>query len=155
MIRVLVDHNMEGHAILLWGVLEDELWTALKAHHISTERQEFTTVGNANFAPDFTIHCGKGKLAIETDGDAWHTNPTRAASDTERDNALKTAGWDLLRFSTKHIREQLHTYCLPTITKAISTMGGIDDSGLVTRHIDLSAPKGSYQLRLFDDRPKE
>lgn len=131
--------------------LEDVLWAALKAHYIPAERQEFTTVRTQHFAPDFTVRCGKGKLAIETDGDVWHANPERATGDTERDNALKTAGWNLLRFSTKHIREGLESYCIPTIVQAINTLGGVDDGGLVARHIDLNAPKGVYQARLFED----
>lgn len=131
--------------------LEDVLWTALKTHRILAERQEFTVVREQLFAPDFTIYCSKGKLAIETDGDTWHANPKRAASDTERDNALKTAGWNLLRFSTKHIREGLDSYCVPTIVKVINSLGGIDDGVVVRRHIDLTAPNGAYQLRMFED----
>jgi hypothetical protein len=113
MIRVLVDHNMEGHAILLWGVLAAEGWLDLVPLRLMT----FSAVGLPFDSDDRTVWClvQAQRMLLLTDN-----------------RSMK--GPDSL--------EQ-------------TMMGGIDDGGLVTRHIDLSAPEGSYQLRLFDDRPKE
>jgi hypothetical protein len=36
MIRVLVDHNIEGHAALLWSVLPDEEWNAYEVEAFLT-----------------------------------------------------------------------------------------------------------------------
>ncbi|MDN5860336.1 MAG: DUF559 domain-containing protein [Pseudonocardia sp.] len=39
------------------------------------------------------------RLAIEVDGWAWHSDPTRFAADRRKGNAITRAGWDLLRFT--------------------------------------------------------
>lgn len=39
------------------------------------------------------------RLAVEVDGWAWHTDPTRFAADRRKGNAITRAGWDLLRFT--------------------------------------------------------
>lgn len=36
MITILVDHNVEGHAVLLWGTLVAEGWAELLPLHVTT-----------------------------------------------------------------------------------------------------------------------
>ncbi|MDO9130932.1 MAG: DUF559 domain-containing protein, partial [Anaerolineales bacterium] len=97
----------------------------------------------------FAIYCAMGKVDVETDGDFWHANPERAADDNLRDNDLKTSGWQVLRFSTLQIQEQMADYCLQTVVKSINNYGGIDEGKTVPRKIDLSIPPDSYQPSLF------
>ena len=131
--------------------LEDLLWHELKQLKVHAERQEYIEVGERAYQLDFAIYCGNGKLDIETDGDTWHANPERAAEDNVRDNDLETAGWDLLRFNTRQIKEQMAEYCVPAIVQKVNSLGGIDEGGVLPRKIDLNARRGLYQPGLFDD----
>jgi hypothetical protein len=42
-------------------------------------------------------------------------------------------------------------YCVLNIVETINFLGGLDESGLISRRIDLNAPDGSRQLGLFND----
>ena len=134
--------------------LEDRLWAVFKRWQISAERQAYITVKMQNYVLDFAIYCMQGKLDVETDGDSWHAHPGRAAHDNLRDNALETVGWRVLRFNTMQVREQTEEYCLPTVVENIDTLGGLKESELVSRRVDLDLPPGSRQLSLFEP-PKE
>src|SRR3990172_3879205 len=52
--------------------LEDRLWAEFKRNRISAERQQVVKVEDKFYFLDFAIHCKKGKLDIETDGDKYH-----------------------------------------------------------------------------------
>jgi very-short-patch-repair endonuclease len=131
--------------------LEDCLWAALKRIQIAAERQMFVEVEKRYYALDFAIYCADGKLDIETDGDTWHANPERAGEDNVRDNALKTVGWRVLRFTTKQIREELDTYTVPKVVENIERLGGLNGGRLIPRHIDGNILNGAHQPGLFDD----
>lgn len=129
--------------------LEERLWQEFLRLKIQAERQEWVKINNREYALDFAIYCGAGKLDIETDGDTWHQIPERAQADYIRDNDLETAGWSLLRFNTRQIQEQMADYVLPTIAEEVNNLGGVDD-GTVTPHlIQLAAPDGLRQSGLF------
>jgi very-short-patch-repair endonuclease len=130
--------------------LEDLLWDELKQLGIRAERQEFLALGNQQYSLDFAVYCAAGKLVIQTDGDTWHANPERAAIDNVRANDLESAGWNLLRFSTKQINEQMSEYCLPKIVETVNGLGGVDEGGVVPRRIHLSSTESTYQPSLFD-----
>ncbi len=130
--------------------LEDRLWAALKRKRIAAERQEYVRVGDEDYALDFAIYCVGGKLDIETDGDTYHANPKRAPIDTLRDNNLKTAGWDVLRFTTLQIREELDEYTVPTILKNINRLDGIEEGKLLGRRFDVDGSDHLLQSSLFD-----
>lgn len=131
--------------------LEEKLWQVLKKYRIPAQREEFVVVNEQNYALDFAIYCGSGKIDVETDGDAWHANPEKSDQDNLRDNDLKTIGWTVLRFTTRQVMEETQDYCLPTITKNIQRLGGIDTGGVLPRKIDPNLPPGSYQISLFDE----
>ena len=129
--------------------LEDKLWAEFKRHNIPAERQEFVVARKKDYALDFAIYCTKGNIDVETDGDFWHANPEKAEQDNLRDNNLKAEGWQVLRFNTKQIQEQVADYCVPTIAKTIGKLGDLDEGKLIPRKINLDS--GSYQPSLFDD----
>jgi very-short-patch-repair endonuclease len=130
--------------------LEDMLWEAFKKHDIPAERQELVTVKGQNFMLDFAIYCANGKINVEANGDKYHLDKEHVYRDKQRSNALTSAGWEVLRFTTPKIRKELNSYCLPTLTKTVNRLNGIDDGGLIPRKInlDLSAPR---QLGLFNE----
>ncbi len=106
--------------------LEDKLWAEMKRKMISAERQQVVKVDEKFYFLDFAIHCKKGKLDIETDGDRYHHNPEAAAKDNVRNNDLTSNGWNVIRFDSSQIHEKMETYCLPTIMTNINKLGGID-----------------------------
>ena len=150
-----LQHAIEVNDLYDESPLEDCLWAEFKRLQISAERQEFIRIGKEDYALDFAIYCALGKIDVETDGDSWHSDPKRIPQDNLRDNALETAGWSLLRFSTRHIREKLEAYCLPTVVKEINNLGGIDEGKAIARKIDLAMPRGMQQPSLFDSKPDE
>lgn len=127
--------------------LEDRLWAALKRRNIPVEREEYLTAGDQNYALDFAVYCATDNLDIETDGDAYHANPEKAAHDNRRNNNLAAVGWRVLRFNTHQINEEMDAYCIPTIVQTINDLGGIDD--VIPRKAD-SRPDRPYQMSLFD-----
>lgn len=128
--------------------LEDMLWGRLKRLNILPERQELVEIGKKSYFLDFAIYCANGKLAVETDGDTWHANPAKAAEDNVRDNDLTGIGWNVLRFNTRQIKEQMDRYCVPSVVKTINTMGGVDEGGILPRKINLGGA-GPSQFGLF------
>ncbi len=143
-------HAIEINDLYNESNLEDQLWLELKRFQIFAERQEYITVNRHNYFLDFAIYCAKGRIDVETDGDFWHANPKKSVEDNLRDNNLKTAGWQVLRFSTTQIQEQAAEYCVSTVVKNINKFGGVDNGKTVPRKIDLNIPPGSYQPSLFD-----
>lgn len=135
--------------------LEDELWRHFRSRGIDAERQELVRVGNKKYVLDFAIHCGSGKLDVETDGDRYHANPIKADSDNLRNNDLEAAGWSVLRFTTAQIREQVSDYCIPKIVEKVNRMGGIVRGDSVSQLISVKSFDGSYQMDMFNRREQE
>jgi very-short-patch-repair endonuclease len=106
--------------------LEDKLWAEFKRNGVSAERQEVVKVDERFYFLDFAIHCKKGKLDIETDGDKYHHHPEYATKVNLRNNDLTSNGWSVIRFDSYQIREKMEAYCLPTIMTNINKLGGID-----------------------------
>jgi len=130
--------------------LEDTLWQQLKRLRIPAERQEFVTVKGQSYALDFAIYCAKGKLDVETDGDLYHIGSAHAQLDNLRNNTLATVGWDVIRFTTHQVKEQLADYCLPTIADNINRLGGLDEGKAAGRRVSID-PAAPSQSPLFDD----
>lgn len=129
--------------------LEDKLWAEFKRLQIAAERQEFVEVKDRRYFLDFAVYCTTGKLDVETDGDAWHADRERIPLDNRRDNDLETNGWHILRFNGSQVNEEMADYCLPTVTKSINRLGGVDeDTRMVPRRIHLDT---TYQMDLFDN----
>jgi len=133
--------------------LEDKLWAEMKRHKISAERQEVVKIDDKFYFLDFAIHCKKGKLNIETDGDKYHHNPKSADKDNIRSNDLVSKGWNIIRFNSNQVYEKMETYCLPTIKTNINKLGGIlFDKTAMERFIKQN-PGESYP-RYFEEYEK-
>lgn len=131
--------------------LEDKLWEELRRVHIPAERQELVEINKQRYFLDFAIYCTNGKIDVETDGDFWHANPEKAEQDNLRENDLKVAGWELLRFGTRHVQEEVGTYVINKIADQIQRYGGVDEGRVIPRKIDPRNTSGDFQLSLFDD----
>lgn len=143
-------HAVEINDLYDASPLEDRLWALLKLLGIHAERQEFVNVNGQLYELDFAVYCADGSLNVETDGDTWHADPARIPLDNRRDNALETAGWKLLRFNTKQIREEMTEYCLPIIQENIKQLGGVTDPTASLTATDSNVPLDWQQLMLMD-----
>ncbi len=131
--------------------LEDILWAEFKRLQIDAERQFSFPLSDGLRFLDLAVFCEKGNLDIETDGDTWHADRERIPLDNQRDNALQVAGWHILRFNGRQIRETLGSYCTPEITKAVNRLGGPSGEGPAPRKF-LTLPEGeATQLTLFEE----
>ncbi len=126
------------------STLEDKLWAEMKRKMISAERQQVVKVDEKFYFLDFAIHCKKGKLDIETDGDKYHHHPEYAAKDNIRNNDLTSNGWSVIRFDSNQIRERMEAYCLPTIMTNINKLGGIEFDKTAMQRFKKQNPGLSY-----------
>ena len=133
----------------LWheSPLEDEMWDGLKNDGIEAERQWRLKAGRKNYCLDFAVFCARGGLNIECDGDAYHTSPEKSREDNERNNALTSDGWAVLRFNTQQIVHEL-PHCLREVRDTISGRGGVLDIAGNVR-FPSSGEDGARQMSLF------
>jgi len=124
--------------------LEDKLWAEFKRNRISADRQEVVKIDDNFYFLDFAIHCKKGNIDIETDGDRWHHNIKGAGKDNVRSNSLTSNGWSVIRFNSQQIHEKMETYCIPTIKVSINKLGGIDLDNDAMKRFLKQDPDASY-----------
>lgn len=142
-------HAVEINDLYEGSQLEDRLWAEFKRLAIPAERQELIKVNQRNYFLDFAIYCARGKLDIETDGDKWHHTPQIAPRDNLRNNDLVTSGWQILRFTTTQICDQMSEYCVPKIVDEINNLGGVEIDKNIYRRIDLKLPGSTFQYDIF------
>lgn len=133
--------------------LEDELWEHLKKEGIEAERQyEVIREGAGRYFLDFHLPCQKRNIAVECDGDTWHSNPAKAVEDNERQNYLEANGWHVLRYSTKQLQNPRE--CVNQIKKAINQLDGLV-RGEETDWFEIENSNGTTQLEIFKKSPLE
>ena len=130
--------------------LEDILWEELKRRDIQAERQWPVVMGTIKYQLDFAFFCKQGKLDVETDGDSWHKDLSRIASDNRRNNDVESLGWHVLRFNTNQVEEQCSEYCIPRILDTLNTLGGLVGDGMVPRKFIDKGSESAQQLSLFE-----
>lgn len=133
----------------LWheSPLEDEMWDGLKNDGIEAERQWRLNAGRKNYCLDFAVFCARGGLNIECDGDAYHTSPEKSREDNERNNALTSDGWAVLRFNTQQIVHELPD-CLREVRDTIAGRGGVQEASGRVR-FPSSGEDSARQMSLF------
>lgn len=94
---------------------EDDLWAELKRLKIAADWQWVVETHAGILQLDFGLFCKNGQIDVETDADTWHTQPDQAQRDNQRSNAVENMGWNVLRFSTRQIRERMQDECLSAI----------------------------------------
>jgi very-short-patch-repair endonuclease len=109
--------------------IEERLYFTLKDAGLSAERQFFVREEGLGFMLDMALFCRDGALDIECDGEAYHSGRDKAEDDRERDNALTTAGWHILRFSGRRIMRDPDR-CLETVRRTVRRLGGVSDAGV-------------------------
>jgi len=104
--------------------IEEKLYFTLKDAGLPAERQFYVREQGSGYMLDLAVFCRDGNLDVECDGDAYHSGRDKADADRERDNALTTAGWRILRFSGRRIL-RAPQQCLDTIQRTVLRLGGV------------------------------
>ncbi len=64
----------EINDLFIESPIEEKFWGALKENNIFAERQFPVSSGKTRYRLDFALFCRERKLAIECDGDRYHTS---------------------------------------------------------------------------------
>jgi very-short-patch-repair endonuclease len=116
----------EINDLFLESPLEEKFWIEFKKQGINAERQYYETIGKRNFILDFALFCRKRKIAVECDGDKYHSGKTEVQSDKRRDNILESRGWNVLRYTTKDIEYHFEE-SIGQVKETINHYGGLED----------------------------
>lgn len=81
---------------------------------------------------DLVVTGSAGRLAVECDGDAWHSTPDQQRADLERERELKRCGWKFWR-----IRES--TYYLDPIAAMEGLWIDLDGRGISPGGVDIAS----------------
>ncbi len=84
---------------------ELEIWGLLSVFDVPGlrhgVRQRVVRAGGRSYRLDLAYEAER--VAVEMDGERWHSNPEQRESDRQRDAALAAAGWLTLRFSWQRL----------------------------------------------------
>lgn len=117
--------------LYLGSPLEEKLWNMLKKNMITAEREFHEKVRNQNFFIDFALFCKDIKLALECDGDQFHLNEVDVKYDKNRDNLLKSKGWNVLRYTSNEINNNMNNV-IYQVKESINQYGGLLNEDKVT-----------------------
>ncbi len=142
----------EINELFVGTTLEDVLYRQLRMMELRPEREYYLDWPNPArrgqpkhpMFLDFAVFCRDRNLNIEADGDAWHTGPTAAASDNERDNLLEANGWHVLRFNRAQIQQEMPGVAA-VIRTAVNRYGGHRDPAHLIRFFAADGRLGPAQ----------
>ncbi|MDZ4683135.1 MAG: DUF559 domain-containing protein [Saprospiraceae bacterium] len=104
--------------------IEDLLWERLGHEKIPVERQIDLMAGGKSWVLDFVVFCNNQPLGIECDGDQGHTTVSHVKYDKHRDNIILSTGWNLLRYTTDDLTENMNCTIFQ-IRDNIERLGGL------------------------------
>lgn len=139
-------HSQEFNDLFNASSYEDDLWHAFKHYGIDAEREWQVRTPAGDFSLDFAVFCRVRSLDVKVDGRPHHSVEANSISDAERDRALGSAGWGVMRFRTEEIRRRLN-YCLQRISAAIEKHGGLPEFGPIVA----DGPRQATQMALLED----
>lgn len=128
--------------------LEETVWYALKDSNINAERQYEEMANNKSFFLDFAIFCKDRKLALECDGDTYHTGKELVQNDKRRDNMLESKGWNILRYTSEDIMMNLDK-SISQVRETINNYGGLQNPDAPANYSYVKDPNDK-QINLFD-----
>lgn len=138
----------EINDLFMESPLEEKFWSEFKRIGINAERQYFERIGKNNFYLDFALFCRERKLAIECDGDKYHTDKKIVQKDKRRDNLLESNGWNVLRYTTNDIIYHLDD-SIRQVKETVNRYGGLEDS--IDPAKSIYFPNKPDKPTLFDD----
>ncbi len=112
--------------LFIGSPLEEKFWGALKNEEIKAEREFLVEKDKQRFFIDFALFCKAGNIGVECDSDTHHTEKEDVYEDKRRSNILESLGWNMLRYTTKDIRERLDE-SIEQIKYTVNKFGGQED----------------------------
>lgn len=82
-------------------------------------------------------------LAVEVDGDQWHSTPEQVAHDAWRQAILESLGWRVIRFRVKRVRSELFT-CSRLVVEAIAEATDAPEEGHISDALSPDAFKKTF-----------
>lgn len=116
------------------SIIEDKFWEGLCKHSIDAERQYHVSKDSSHWFLDFAVFCKDRNIAIECDGDTFHTEIKDVKKDKIRSNNLESLGWSVLRFTTEQIGNELDN-SISLVKDTINKYGGVKDEENKNRYI--------------------
>lgn len=107
--------------------LEEIVWKSFKQRNIVAQRQYSVHKQYQSFILDFAIFCHERNIAVECDGDTFHTKPKHVKQEKARNNILSSMGWSILRFTTQDIQNDLDS-SMQLVHETIRSYGGLKES---------------------------
>ncbi len=120
-------HAQEINDLFKVSPIEEKLYFTLRDVGLPAERQYFVREGASGYMLDMAVFCRDSNLHIECDGETYHSGRGKAEQDRERDNALTTAGWHILRFSGRRILTDTDK-CVETVRRTVRRLGGANEA---------------------------
>ena len=113
---------------------------------ITYEREWYEYADNGRkYYLDFVIYYKAGKIDVECDGDMYHMGYDQVYYDKTRNNELESDKWKVLRYTTKHFKED-EPHIRKTLRKTVKQFHGC---------LEVNEPLPAYgsddkgQIRLF------
>jgi very-short-patch-repair endonuclease len=141
-------HAKTFNDIFYESPLEEKFWEALKAKKIPAERQFVLHSKRKTYYLDFAVFAEKLNLDLECDGKRYHSKEDDLLRDSKRNHELIGQGWQVLRFRTSEIENQLD-YCMQKVKEAAKRYGPLNEVDDFTNY-KLFSSDGSNQLSLFE-----
>jgi REase_MTES_1575 len=149
----LLSGNTNFNHLICGSPLEEDMKSIMETMKIEYEREwEQSSYNNKIYRLDFAIFCKDRNIDIECDGNEFHMGNENVHYDKTRNNELESFGWKVLRYTTKHFKEE-REHIQKTIYKTIIDCGGIQK---------IAEPEATYipdlpkpQLRLFEEPKPE
>jgi very-short-patch-repair endonuclease len=119
----------EINDLFIESPIEEKMWDAFRKEEINAERQYEVIYGkgkNQRYYLDFAMFCKSRNLAVECDGDTYHSELADVKKDKQRDNVLESKGWNILRYTTDDIIYKLNESLLQ-VKETINNYGGVED----------------------------
>lgn len=126
--------------------IEEKMWFAMKDSGIEAERQYSILTKEQEFVLDFAIFCRNFYLAVECDGDTYHTTASDVKKDKIRANKIESLGWHILRYTSDDINYHIKK-AIKQVSDTVNRFGGIEDPKEGQYYI---ADPDDEQNRLFD-----
>lgn len=121
----------EINDLYLGSPLEEKMWNSLKKNMITAEREFHQKIKDQNYFIDFALFCKDINLALECDGDLYHLEEQDVKYDKRRDNMLKSKGWNVLRYTSNDINNNIDNV-IYQVKESINYYGGLMKEDKVT-----------------------
>lgn len=139
--------NTDFNKLFKGSFLEEDMEKIIDEMEIEYEREWCYFIDNKRkYYLDFAIFCKNGQINIECDGDEYHMGNANVHRDKTRNNDLESYKWSVLRYTTKHFKEE-RNHIKKTIWKVINQYGGAIKVGQPDAvYYPKTNPKGQISL---------